>query len=423
MSRPIVGENYTVVDGDTLSKIAEVVYGDPSQWPTIYNANLTNLKTGDQNLIFPGEVIFIPELAVIRDIKESLIKGPSNELGFRIEIENRKLEIVSGTILRTMDTAADAWTAVIAWTPGEDKFVDRVTSPYSFVKSKAYIDSKLMVTGPLFIVKQSLDSNGSSKLLTGYSATASIVDSNMRPDQYESNNVTLKERAEDLLKPYSLRVFSENGARVDEKLSRATSTQSQKIFEHLRKLASQKQCLVTSTPKGNLLFTRANVEAEPVGIIEEASVNSSLRYEVTFDGRKRFSKYRVTCQTPKKKEKKVAVSTDKNVPIMRFKNFIVQNVTAGNIQETADWFRSKQFASALTLPFPVPSWYDPNGDLWKENTTVIVKSKTLGVPDGYKFLIRSVEFKFSDQGLDAVLGLVPPETYTGGEIKEPWIKS
>lgn len=49
---------YTVVSGDTLSKIAKRHYGDANQWPRIFEANRDVLRDPDR--IFPGQVLRIP---------------------------------------------------------------------------------------------------------------------------------------------------------------------------------------------------------------------------------------------------------------------------------------------------------------------------------------------------------------------------
>jgi len=51
---------YTVQKGDSLSKISKTVYGDPMKYTTIFEANKPMLK--DPNLIYPGQVLRIPEL-------------------------------------------------------------------------------------------------------------------------------------------------------------------------------------------------------------------------------------------------------------------------------------------------------------------------------------------------------------------------
>jgi nucleoid-associated protein YgaU len=53
------GRTYTVVKGDTLSKIAKSLYGDANKWRKIYEANTDILKNPD--LIHPGQVLKIPE--------------------------------------------------------------------------------------------------------------------------------------------------------------------------------------------------------------------------------------------------------------------------------------------------------------------------------------------------------------------------
>ena len=50
---------YTVVKGDTLSKIAKSMYGDANKWRKIYEANTDVIK--DPDMIHPGQVFKIPE--------------------------------------------------------------------------------------------------------------------------------------------------------------------------------------------------------------------------------------------------------------------------------------------------------------------------------------------------------------------------
>jgi nucleoid-associated protein YgaU len=49
---------YTVVSGDTLSKISKVNYGDPNKYMIIFEANKPMLS--DPNKIYPGQVLRIP---------------------------------------------------------------------------------------------------------------------------------------------------------------------------------------------------------------------------------------------------------------------------------------------------------------------------------------------------------------------------
>jgi nucleoid-associated protein YgaU len=49
---------YTVVAGDSLSKIAKRELGDANKWKAIYEANRDSIKNPD--LIHPGQVLHLP---------------------------------------------------------------------------------------------------------------------------------------------------------------------------------------------------------------------------------------------------------------------------------------------------------------------------------------------------------------------------
>lgn len=50
---------YTVVSGDSLSKIAKQFYGDTGQWKKIHAANVDKVPNPD--LIHPGQELIIPD--------------------------------------------------------------------------------------------------------------------------------------------------------------------------------------------------------------------------------------------------------------------------------------------------------------------------------------------------------------------------
>ena len=54
----VVTRTYTVVAGDSLSKIAKKIYGDTKRWKEIFEANKDKIKNPD--LIHPGQVLKIP---------------------------------------------------------------------------------------------------------------------------------------------------------------------------------------------------------------------------------------------------------------------------------------------------------------------------------------------------------------------------
>ncbi len=55
------GDSYTVVSGDSLSKIAKNHYGDAAKWPQIYEANKAIIGN-NPDLIEVGQVLTLPSL-------------------------------------------------------------------------------------------------------------------------------------------------------------------------------------------------------------------------------------------------------------------------------------------------------------------------------------------------------------------------
>ena len=54
----VTTRTYSVVGGDSLSKIAKKLYGDAGRWKEIFEANKDTIKNPD--LIHPGQVLKIP---------------------------------------------------------------------------------------------------------------------------------------------------------------------------------------------------------------------------------------------------------------------------------------------------------------------------------------------------------------------------
>ncbi len=55
------GETYTVVSGDSLSKIAKNHYGDASKWHQIYDANKSTIGANPDH-IEVGQVLQLPKI-------------------------------------------------------------------------------------------------------------------------------------------------------------------------------------------------------------------------------------------------------------------------------------------------------------------------------------------------------------------------
>lgn len=417
MSKPTPGKQYTVVSGDTLPSIARRAYGDSILWPRLRSANQSGFKLDDPEQVVEGTVLIIPVLAEEEALRTNLIafqladKEPDE---LTIIVDGLEIQSSSARVVRTMDTGADGWTAVIPWTPGVNIDLDKRLQPYAYFPASVYIGGELTINGVLYSTGPAQLSNGLSNTLGGWSFTADAVDSTM-PPPYERNKITLQQLANELMEPVGIRALFE--ADPGGQFDRVTSRRSDTRFGFLAKLAAQRGLLTSSTPSGDLLFTKA-ASGAPVGTITEQQPRA-LGWAAKFDGRRRFNAYRAVGQSPAANAK-AAVAIDSAVPRARSMTFTVDETTAGDIRAAAEWRRSKQLADALSIPFPVSGWLAPNGKPWRENTLVTAVSTILGIPNGFDFLIRGVEFEVDANGKQAVLDLVPPQVYTRDPIGDPW---
>lgn len=416
MPKPIAGSSYTIVKGDTLWHIAAAAYGLGNKWPDIWEANKATLKSGDPNLIYPGEVILIPKIAELEPLEgEDILPGASRQ-DFTVVLNGKPIVVQSGRALRTMDTAADGWNTLNMWSR-TDTELQNLVKPYRYEKAQVYVGGQLINTGQVYTPTNTGTSNEYSQRLMGASYTKDVVDSSVQPP-YEYSNITIDRLAKQLLKPLGIPLVVDDDVEVGGAFDRVTAQESDKIFSFLARLAKQRSLLISSTPRGELLLTKARV-TKTVGTIGD-QIPPGQELTCAFDGTKRFHAYTVQSKRRGKKTKR-ATAMDSVVPRSRLTTIQADETEKGDIQKTADWERSKRLADTLTIPFPVYDWYAPNGDLWRENSIVTVVSPIIYAPDGFDFLIRSVEYLFDKQvGRSSRLNLVPPEVFTGEELVEPW---
>lgn len=421
MGLPIPGKQYIVQDEDTLSQIAQRAYGDAQYWPRIFQANQSNLKSDNPDTIFPGTVINIPVIPEVDQLKNNVtsnlnISNEKNKL--TILIDGIEIKTESVRLLTAMDNIANGWTAVMPWTPGENPELDEKTKPFSYAPASVFIGNELITSGLLYTVEPTETPSGIVKILEGWTFTADIIDSTLKPP-YEKKDFTFLQILTDIVIQFGISVFSElDPSELGGKFDRVTVSETESVGNFLLKLATQRGLLIGATPSGNILISKTTTDLTPVAVIE-AGQQGTTEFKARFDGRERFNAYRLLGRSPL--GNKVGIANDNAVPRSRFRTFTADETIEGDIEKAAQWKRSKTLAQALNIPLPVDSWFSNNGNLWKENTIVTVKSDVLSIPDGFDFLIRSAEFIEQNDSQSAILNIVPPQAYTGEELVEPWL--
>lgn len=418
MTKPIPGKQYTVQLGDTLSGIAAKAYGDPAKWPDIYNVNISNLKSNDPDVIYPGEIIFIPENILTENLRSerqrAFALGERDDNTFNLFIENKQVQCISGALLRTMDNINDSWIATFPWKPGLDPELDELIKPYKIPRSKIYLGSKLMGTGYIYKVKKARSGDSRTVTVTGYSKAADIMDSTSNPP-YQASNVTLQQRITSLIAPFGLTLLYNLDS--DSPFKRVTMEPTDTIFSHIAKLVSQRGALINSNEFGNIVVYKSRNSGPIAKVIEEGTTTAN-DFEIECDARKRYRTYKAIGQSPVSGTKK-GIAIDTNISKPRQLTFTADDADVADIEKAAKFKMTKTLADSMSFSIPVRGWYSSAGVLYKENTFVTVKSETMDLSSGYNMLVKSVTYNFGDK-IDCVLELVPPAVYTGENFIDPW---
>jgi len=331
-------------------------------------------------------------------------------------VENREIVISSGKLLKTMNTGSDGFSCLMPWQPKLDAKIDAITAKGSYSECMIYIAGKLQMTGILYYVKESYQKDGMSKELKIFTKTADMIDSTWQPP-YEQSNIDIYDLCVKQADAFGITVALDNGVIKGGKFSRITVDQTEKSFAQLSKVAAQRGLLLSCNEYGQLLIVKPNGGSRPVGTIFESNPNVD-GYEAEYDGRKRYYQYEAitsSSQSTRTRVKQKAI--DESVPVTRFLTFSTEESLPGEGLNAAEYRRNKTAAESLNLPFPVNSWYAPNEELWKPNTTVTVKNPVIS-ENGFTFLITQVEYDYKVNGTSAILQLIPPSMYEIGELKE-----
>lgn len=358
----------------------------------------------------------------------------------KITIEDREIQHTEARILKTMDTGADFISVTFPWIAGEDPGFDSLVQPRAFPNFEAEIDGELLVSGKIYTPDSSLSIANSQLTLEGYSYTKDLVDSMAKPP-YEDSKKSLIDIATKYCELFGIEALfgPAISQEMNEPFTEATIKNTERIFAYLQRLARQRGVLASSDEFGNLLFLIANITGVPVANITEGDLQGATQaaeeFRFRFDGTKTFNTYRATAQTPGSTiDPIVGLSKDSGVDSPRFLTFSADDSTKGGIQAAADWARNKALADSMEIKFPVVGFDVPASlvsipqlpgvptpsKIWRENTIATVISPTMFIPNGFDFLIRSVEYISTDAAETSVLDFVPPQLYTKGGIKLPW---
>jgi hypothetical protein len=194
-------------------------------------------------------------------------------------------------------------------------------------------------------------------------------------------------------------------------------------LDFLADLARQRGSVITSTADGELLFQTGAIVGKPVSKLEKG-FHPCESVNISFDESQYYSS--VTGYVPRKSKpgyhgKGFTIENPYKTDVIRPLCQEIPDVDEGELEKSTNALAGRMFASAVSVSVEVSSWTDDNSELYKPNTTLLLKSPDDYIEDFYEFLISNVSLKKNSESTTASINLVLPGVYSGKvPEKMPW---
>lgn len=387
---------YTVRKGDVLSSIAGRELGDPSRWPEIWDLNKSTLRSGDPDLIFPGEILVLPENEPEPPTDDD---APENEI--RLYVDGQIYTgWISVAIKRSIEEAAASFTLEVV--------APRKTDPPPWMylearaKCKVTIGPDTVVSGYIDKANPEIDATTFRNTVEGRDKTADVIDCDAQGGP-EWRDAGLEEIARAHCRPFGVDVVSDLPDNPTIKLHRLQ--QAETGYDSLERIAREQGFLISSTPDGELWLTRSD-QARSVSAELELSRNI-LKISNPKNSRDRFGEYTVKTQNGAK-----GTATDSFFSRPRPRTIIPEKGSnAAGARMRAAWHAKVTAARADSLAVTVAGWRDSAGDLYSVHTIIPVNAPEMQVAGDWQ--ITETGFKLSaSEGETTELTLRRPDAFT-----------
>ncbi len=321
-------------------------------------------------------------------------------------------------ITRSLDSVSTI-TLTAPFDPTEAEFREAIR-PFTFKRMEVLLGGKPLFTGTMVAVNPESTPDSTTITVEGYSLPGVLGDCHLPASSVpkEFKKLPLSEILPAIVQPFGL----------DVDIREDTGAPFKKValdidgfpIEFLSKLAAQRNLVLSSNNAGALLCWRSVSTGSPVASLEDRPIS---KVSPSFSAQDYFST--VTGFVPAKRKKIASKATVENpfLPdVLRPRNIRLRDVESGDANEATEVQLSRMFASMASYTVSdIPTWRDPQGDLWAPNTIILIKAPDAMVYDFYEFLIPTVDLHLTHEEETAALGLVLPGAFDGTVPRSlPW---
>lgn len=304
--------------------------------------------------------------------------------------------------------------------------------PFAFSDVEIRIDDELVFTGVTVDVRPSVDAGSRTIAVSAYSRAALLDDCDPPVSVWpvEANKMTLRQIAERLASPFGVSVVLEGdeGAAFRRVTNRKRRTETHeaapddRIGQFLAELARKRNKVVSSSREGALLFRQSVQAGSPVVRFVEGQ-QPAISVDTSFEPQSYYSE--ITGFSVARRGRIGARYTVRNQRLaggpLRTLNFQLEDIEPADAPAAVQAKMGRMFGNMVSYVVHVPTWRDPSGALFSENTTATLEYPSAMVYQETELLVRDVVLKRSANSQTASLGLVLPGAFSGEQPdRMPW---
>lgn len=329
-------------------------------------------------------------------------------------IRTRKVEFFNNfTLDLRYDSVASAFSFDFYFNPDNIELKELACiGHYHIVQVKH--NGKLLLTG--YMLSETFNGQNKSEMVSigGYSKSGAIEDCQIPTSLYplQSDGLSIKQIAQRLISKFDFKmsVDSSVASLMNQAFETTTAKESQSIKDYLTSLCAQKNIVMTNTPEGNLLFTRAKTKQKPVVYFQNGQPGFT-KMSLAFNGQAMHSEITVI-KDADEDGGNAGQSTIYNpyVPYVYRPKVVVQN--SGTDVDTDKAARNilADELSNMVLTIETDRW-EINGDIWKPNLVVSVLNPDIYLFKKTEWFVRRVVLSGDNTRQIATLHCVLPECY------------
>lgn len=357
----------------------------------------------------------------------------------RITIDNKDINYFNnGTITLRLDSIASTFEFSTYYQP-QDLEYQEIFKPLQYKPILIYNSKdKLILTGTILNHRFTSNQGRELVIISGYSKSGILEDVSIPPRNYplESTNKSLKDIATSLCGLFGIKVIVSNQsknisetivlnqqknltvrsefdnlkAKSESVFGRTSASPTETIRDYLAKLASQKNIILSHNEKGDVLLFQPEYNQKPKYFFTKGN---TLSMSIDYNGQAMHSDIYIVRQPSDENAGLSTFDSSKNTLIAKYRP-TTKIMSSGDDAQTKDAAKNELAAElkAIKLTLELQGIFDE-----------IYPGEIVNVHNHYiycyaynRFMVESITMKFDAKSETTSLGLVIPESFTGGPL-------